>query len=255
MVHCQDVMTFIEQIAPCELAEEWDNVGLLLGDKEGKVENIMLCLDITTASVKEALENKVDLMVTHHPVIFRSLNKLLASDPKGKILYSLIKNGISVYTAHTNLDLAVSGVNTHLANALRLKDIEAYGKGLGKTGFLDNGVNLQDYIEQVKSGLNVPFVRVVGKANGCIRKVAVFCGSFDDDLDAVIQAKADVLVTGDLKYHTAIDAIEAGLCIIDAGHFNTEKKVLPALETLLKDNFKEINVYCFKEEEDPFKTY
>lgn len=254
MVICQDISMFIEQIAPRELAEDWDNVGLLVGKKAGKVGKIMLCLDITASSVEEALKKDVDLIVTHHPVIFKSLNKLIEGESKGNILYTLIRNGINVYTAHTNLDYAVSGVNTHLAETLGLKGMATYGKGPGKTGILDSKMKLSDFIKKVKDDLNVPFVRVVGKADAGVQKAAVFCGSFDDDLEAVIQTQADVLITGDLKYHTALDAREAGLCIIDAGHFNTERIVLPALMTALKVNFPGIEVFCFQKEEDPFKT-
>ena len=254
MVICQEIMGFIEQGAPCELAEEWDNVGLLVGNRAGKVERIMLCLDITAASIEEAVKKNVDLIVTHHPVIFKSLNRLIEGEAKGRNLYSLIRNGINVYTAHTNLDYAVSGVNTRLAEALGLKEIAGYGKGPGKTGVLDSKMKLHDFIKKVKDDLNVPFVRIAGKADAGVQKAAVFCGSFDDDLEAVMQTQADVLVTGDLKYHTALDAREAGLCIIDAGHFNTERIVLPALMTALKENFPGIEVFCFQKEEDPFKT-
>lgn len=255
MVRCRDIIAFMEQVAPCELAEEWDNVGLLLGNREAAVKKIMLCLDITTSSVKEALIHNADMIITHHPVIFKSLNRVVEGEPKGNLLYPLIKNGISVYAAHTNLDFAVSGINTHLANVLGLKALEAFGKGPGKTGLLECELGLKEFAGQVKAALDVPFVRIVGKEDKAIRKVAVFSGSFDDDLEAVTQAKADVLVTGDLKYHTAIDAMEAGICIIDAGHFNTEKIVLPALATAFKDNFADIEVHYFQKEEDPFKTY
>lgn len=255
MIRCRDIIAFMEQIAPCELAEEWDNIGLLLGNREAAVKKIMLCLDITTSSVKEALVHNADMIITHHPVIFKSLNRVVEGDPKGSLLYLLIKNGISVYAAHTNLDYAVSGVNTHLAKALGLKDLEAFGEGPGKTGLPECELGLKEFAEQVKVALEVPFVRIVGKEDKRIRKVAVFCGSFDDDIEAVTRAKADVLVTGDVKYHTAIDAIEAGICIIDAGHFNTEKIVLPALATAIKDNFADIEVHYFEKEEDPFKTY
>lgn len=255
MVTCRDIMTFVEQIAPCELAEEWDNVGLLVGSREAGVEKIMLCLDITAVALEEALVNKVDMIVTHHPVIFKGVKRLIESEAKGNILYTLIRNGMNVYTAHTNLDFAVAGVNTHLAAILGLKGLESLGEGPGKTGILDNKVSLDDFIKMVKSGLQVPFVRTVGKADCGVQKVAVYCGSFDDDLEAVMQTNADVLVTGDLKYHTALDACEAGLCIIDAGHFNTEKIVLPVLATALKDNFPGIDVFCCRKEEDPFKTY
>lgn len=255
MMTCRDIMKFFEQIAPCELAEEWDNIGLLVGDEESKVEKIMLCLDVTADSLEEALENNVDLIITHHPVIFKGLKRLIYGEVKGGILYTLIKNGINVFAAHTNLDFAEMGVNTHLAEALMLKDVVTYGEGPGKAGILDSKVSLHDFIIQVKNGLKVPFVRVVGKADHGVQKIAVFCGSFDDNLEAVMQCNPDVLVTGDLKYHTALDASQAGLCIIDAGHFNTEKVVLPALASALKDNFPGIEVFCFQKEEDPFKTY
>ena len=255
MAICRDIMTFVEQTAPLELAEEWDNVGLLVGNGEGKVERIMLCLDITTAAVEEALEKKADLIVTHHPVIFKGLKRLIDGEGKGHLLYTLIRNGINVYAAHTNLDFAVSGVNTQLAASIGLKGVESLGEGPGKTGILNTQVNLDDFIKQIKNSLNVPFVRVVGKADHGVKKVAVFCGSFDDNLEVVMKSNVDVLVTGDVKYHTALDAREAGLCIVDAGHFNTEKIVLPEMENALKDNFPGIDVFCFQQEEDPFNTY
>lgn len=255
MVRCKDIIAFMEQVAPNELAEDYDNVGLLIGNREAAVKNILLCLDITTSSVREAMASHADMIITHHPVIFKSLKTLVEGEPKANLIYPMIKNGISVYAAHTNLDFAVSGVNTHLANVLGLKALENIGEGPGKTGLLECELSLKEFIGHVKSALDVPFVRIVGGSDKGIRKVAVFCGSFDDDLEAVTRTNADVLVTGDLKYHTAIDAIEAGICVIDAGHFNTEKIVLPALETALKDNFTDIEVHYFQNEQDPFKTY
>jgi len=255
MTICQDIMTFVEKIAPCELAEEWDNVGLLVGNRESRIEKIMLCLDITTTSVDEAVKENVDMIVTHHPVIFKGLKSLIDGEGKGSLLYTLIRNDINVYAAHTNLDFSESGVNTHLAAALGIKSLERLGEGPGKAGIPDKSISLDDFIKQVKIDLDVPFVRVVGKTDGDVKKVAVFCGSFDDNLEVVRQSNVDVLVTGDLKYHTALEALEAGLCIIDAGHFNTEKVVLPALANALEDNFPGIEVFCFLKEEDPFKTY
>ena len=255
MVKCCDIMNFIEQIAPCELAEKWDNVGLMVGNSEHRVEKVMLCLDITNASVAESLENKTDLIVTHHPVIFRGLNRLIEDEPKGSLLYALIRNGINVYTAHTNLDNAISGINSHLAKMLGLNDIVIFGEGPGKAGILDSRMSLRDFIKHVKNVLDVPFVRLVGKADQGVQRVAVFSGSFDDNLEAVIRSQADILVTGDIRYHTALDARESGLCIVDAGHFNTEKIVLPALAKALRGNFPEVEVYCFQKEEDPFKNY
>ena len=116
-------------------------------------------------------------------------------------------------------------------------------------------MSVDDFIIRVKNSLNAPCVRVVGDTDKSIKKVAVFCGSFDDKLEVVIQSKADILVTGDLKYHTALDAAEAGLCIIDAGHFNTEKIILPVLAAALKERFPGVETDYYEQEADPFKTY
>lgn len=255
MITCGEIISFIEKSAPLELAEEWDNIGLLVGNRENYVNRILVCLDITSETLAEAINKKVDLIITHHPVIFKGIKKLNEDEIKGKLLYSLIRNNISVYAAHTNLDFAVDGVNTHLALLMGINDAETLAKGPGKVGQLEYIMTMNDFIKKVKAVLNVPHVRVAGKPKSGIQKVAVFSGSFDDDLEAVIHSGADVLVTGDLKYHTALDAREAGLCIVDAGHFNTEKIILPVLAALLKGKFQEIQILTFLQEEDPFITY
>lgn len=255
MTACSEIMQFMEKTAPIELAEEWDNVGLLVGSRESIVKKIMVSLDITAASVKEAASKKADMIITHHPVIFKGLKSLTQDDAKGRLLYELVRNGISVYSAHTNLDFAESGVNDCLAEILGLKEFETLGKGPGKIGFLPEEKTLDEYIGIVKNVLEVPFVRVTGRAGEGVHKAAVFSGSFDDDLEALLKSEADVLVTGDLKYHSALDAAEAGLCIIDAGHFNTEKIILPILAASLASNFPDIEVFCSEKEEDPFNTY
>jgi dinuclear metal center YbgI/SA1388 family protein len=254
MITCHEITEYMEQIAPSELAEEWDNTGLLVGDAQSRIGKVMLCMDITAASVDEAIARKADLIITHHPVIFKGLKRLVAADPKGAALYGLIRNNIAVYSAHTNLDYAAGGVNTQLALLLGLKQTEILGAGPGKTGLLSKTMPLAQYIKLVKKALDVPFVRVVGNTERTVEKVAVFSGSFDDDIEAVLKSGADVLVTGDLKYHTALDAAEVGLCMIDAGHFNTERIVLPALEAKLVRKFPQLEVFCFIKEEDPFKT-
>ena len=254
MITCSEIIQFMEKTAPVELAEEWDNVGLLVGSRECIVKKIMVCLDITAASVKEAASKKVDMIITHHPVIFKGLKSLTQDDAKGRLLYELVRNSISVYSAHTNLDFAECGVNDRLAEVLGLKRLEILGKGPGKIGFLPEEKTFSEYIRMVKNALEVPFVRAIGKAGKCVHRAAVFSGSFDDDLEALLKGEADVLVTGDLKYHSALDAKEAGLCVIDAGHFNTEKIILPILAASLASNFPDVEVFCSEKEEDPFNT-
>ncbi len=254
MVKCSEIIEFLKKLAPQELAEEWDNTGLLVGNSDDSIKRIMICLDVTFASINEAASKKAELIITHHPVIFEGIKRITKQEFKGKQLYKLIQNGISVYSAHTNLDYADSGVNACLASSLGIHDVVMMDKGPGKCGMLEQRMSLEEFTCRVKESLQVPFLRVVGHVDSDIQKVAVFSGSFDGDLDAVLQSGADVLVTGDLKYHTALDAREAGLCIVDAGHFNTEKVVLPYLAQVIGYAFPEVEIILYNEESDPFLT-
>ncbi len=254
MIKCSDVMKYIEQLAPAELAEDWDNTGLLLGSSAQSVSRIMVCLDVTNEALSAAVSKKVDLIVTHHPVIFKGIKRICEDSTKGNQLYTAICNGISVISAHTNLDYAENGVNAKLAEAIGLKDTVMLGKGPGRIGVLNERMSFDDFIREVKKKLEVPFVRAVGSAGSGIYRVGVFSGSFDDDLEALEESGADAVVTGDLKYHTALDAREAGLCLIDAGHFGTERVILPYLTKVLAERFSETEVLHYRQEKDPFIT-
>lgn len=254
MVKCAEIITFLEKLAPRELAEEWDNTGLLVGNREDQINRIMICLDITTASINEAVAKKADLIITHHPVIFSGIKQITEQESKGKQLYRLIQNGLSVYSAHTNLDYANPGVNSCLADTLGIHDTVMMGKWPGKCGMLEQKMSLKEFTHYVKKCLQTPFLKVVGHAASGVRKVAVFSGSFDGNIEAVLESGADVLVTGDLKYHAALDAQEAGLCIIDAGHFSTEKVVLPYLAQAIGEAFPDLDIILYTGECDPFFT-
>jgi len=253
MVICNDIISFMEELAPTETAEDWDNVGLLCGDARSSVKKLMLCLDASSSVIEEAVHENIDLLISHHPLIFKSMKRIVESDFKGSLLSKLIKNDISLYSAHTNLDVAVQGVNQRLAESLQLTDIITL-KNI-KTGLLESEPTIGAFIETIKIKLNVRNIRFIGALTGKVKKVAVFCGSFDGDLETVRNTAADVLVTGDIKYHTAMDAQEMGMCIIDAGHFNTEKIVLPHLVKLISSKFPDIHVLQASVEKDPFNTY
>ncbi len=254
MIKCTEIISFMERIAPGELAENWDNIGLLVGNREKNIRKILICLDITMASIDEAISQNADLIISHHPVIFDELKRLNDEDFKGKQLYKLIRNGLNVYSAHTNLDYATPGVNSCLAETLEIYNAVIMGRGPGICGMLDEKMGFDEFINHVKSKLQVPFLRAIGHNPAEIRKVAVFSGSFDGDLKSLIESGAEALVTGDLKYHTALDAREAGLCIIDAGHFSTESVVLPYLARKLGEQYPDVEILLCRSEIDPF-TY
>jgi len=253
MITCRDIIAYFEETAPAGLAEEWDNTGFLVGSKNDKVKKIMLCLDVTSESLQEAINKKVDLIINHHPVLFRGIKKVVEGIGNGSLLQRLIKNNINVFAAHTNLDHAENGVNARLAGIIGLKDFNVAGKGPGRIGFLDKTMSLEVFAEHVKKSLGAPAVRIIGESKKGIRTVAVFSGSFDDDIEDIVKTGADVLVTGDVKYHTARDAVEAGLCIIDAGHFYTERVILKPLMEALRLRFPEAEIFCFEDEKDPFR--
>lgn len=263
-IKVSDINSFFEEKAPLFLAEVWDNVGLLLGSMDKEVHKVLVCLDVTKAVVSEAINLKVNMIISHHPLIFKGIKSICEDSPKGSVIYSLIKNNISVYCAHTNLDVADEGVNEQLAKCIgltNLKNLREYkvekvsGKvyGLGRYGELEKPLSLTDLISLVKNKLSVDNIRLIGSIDRDIETVAVFCGSFDEDYSGFLKSKADILLTSDLKYHISADMKEMGLCVIDAGHFNTEKIIVPSLIKQLEKAFPQIVIKGSTVEVDPFK--
>lgn len=361
-----EIAEYLESISPSYLAEDYDNVGLLIGSRESAVKRVMFCLDVSSKVVDEAVNKKVDLIISHHPMIFKGIKRINEDDPKGRNIYKLIRNNIAVYSAHTNLDSAEGGLNDYLGQLLGLCEIEnlkshrseklyklvvyvpeesvdivrnsisragagwignysdcsfmtkgtgtfkplegtnpysgvvgslsmvdeyrletvvpeknlkrviaemkeshpyeevAYDVyllnmpykeyGFGKVGHLKTPLKLDEFIKVVKEKLEVSNVRVIGTTSDSIRRVAVFSGSFDESLISLAKAKADILVTGDIKYHTAFDFVEMGMCVIDAGHYGTEKIVVSLLSGIISNRFPELETVSNTVETDPFKT-
>ncbi len=236
-------MLLMEDLTPGKMAADWDNVGLILGRSSSQVKSIMLALDITPEVVRQAVEHKSDLIITHHPPIFVKLGKITDAAWQQELLLTLVENGIAVYSAHTNLDCANNGVNDVLAARLKLRELEALddATGLGRIGLSDLA-SLEEFAAFVKKSLKADYV-AVGNAGKKVRRVAV-CGGSGGDLAALALRKgADTLVTGDVKYHHAQNAVFSGLNIIDAGHQATELPVLDKLADRLSLRFAERNVH------------
>lgn len=257
-----DIINFLNEIAPWRYAEEWDSVGLMVGSRESYVTKILLCMDVTSDVISEAAQCGAQMILSHHPFIFSKLKSIDMETFKGEQIANLIKNNISVVSAHTNLDTAPGGVNDTLAESLHLtnsRNMKPYmpkglecDLGMGKVGELQNYKSFDEFVIDVKKSLCIENLRIIGVKPKKVKKVAVFCGSFDDDLESLKSLKVDVLVTGDIKYHIALDAAQMGLCIVDAGHFATERIILPKLRDTLNNRFKELDIICSKMETDPF---
>jgi dinuclear metal center YbgI/SA1388 family protein len=235
----QTIIQFMEQMAPKQLAFADDPIGLQLGALNKSVSQVLIALDVTPDVITEAIEMKAELIIAHHAIMYRPIKHLRLDVPAGKLYESLIKNDIAVYIAHTNLDVATGGVNDILAAMLGLENPSFlqevhFNQGIGRVGKLPEQQLLSEFVKTVKIAYDIPAVRFVGDPNRMIRKVAVLGGSGRDYVKAAIFAGADVLITGDIDYHTAHDALSAGMNIIDAGH-NIEKLLKPAVANILQE--------------------
>ncbi|MBM7614626.1 Nif3-like dinuclear metal center hexameric protein [Alkaliphilus hydrothermalis] len=347
----KDIIQIIENLAPKSAAESWDKVGLQVGSPQDTIKKVLVCLDVTDDVMEEAIENEVNLIISHHPFLFKPLKHILKEDSKGKIVYQAIKNNIALYCCHTNIDVVMGGLNDQVAMKLGLSNIKilqvtgqqeyykivvfvpegyeekvatalaetgaghignyshcsfrsdgtgtfmplegtdpfignigelekvkeirletiikkedlskslksmmeahpyeevAYdvyplinaeaNRGIGRVGVLDNPLQLSILIEDVKKILDIDKVKFCGDVNHQIEKVAVVNGSGADLIFDAIGAKCDCLITGDLKYHEAQIALENGLNVIDAGHFETEALFVDWMVAFLTEGCKE----------------
>ncbi|KXZ39745.1 dinuclear metal center protein, YbgI/SA1388 family [Alkalithermobacter thermoalcaliphilus JW-YL-7 = DSM 7308] len=362
----KDIVNLIENKYPKELAYDWDNVGLIIGNLNAHIKNILIALDATDEVIQEAIENNVDLIITHHPFVFKPIKKITSNSLIGKNIYKLIKNDINIYCCHTNFDIAYGGLNDAICDILGLKNLKlieqtkveklykivvytpissvekvrealsaagaghignyshctfntegvgtfmplentnphigekfklekvqetkietickesildnvinnmiknhpyeevAYDVyelknsgiryGLGRIGTCEENYTLRSFTEYIKEKFSLESVKVVGDLDRKINKVAVVSGSGSSLICKVSSMNADVLITGDIKYHEAQQALESGVSIIDIGHFGSEKIFSDILQKYLQEKLENVNIIKSKECKDPFKT-
>lgn len=250
----------MEELAPVELAEEWDNVGLQVGQKKGKANKILLSLDATLPVAEEAKKIGADLIVTHHPLLYKPLKNVDFSTPSGKIIHLLIKSGIDLYCLHTNLDSAVSGTSRTLASMLGLKNLRPVipsslnpSCGIGVSGAFSPSLKFSKVISKVKKVLPEADIRYCGEESRIIKTATVCTGSGGSLLDKIFKMKVDLFITGELKYHEALEASQRGLALITAGHYHTEKIVLPVLKKYLEKKFPSLKVLISEISTSPLK--
>lgn len=355
LINSKKVIKIMEEIAPLKLAESWDNVGFLVGNKHRTINKVMVALEMTDEVIDEAIEDNVDLIITHHPLIFKGLKRISADDPIGGMVYRLIRHDINLYASHTNLDVAQLGLRNLMSDMFKLRDEEILLKqgcesnyklqvyvpkdnadqvitamvssgagsignydsctfqslgegrfrplegasptigqqdkvekveeikietivresdlnsvvrnmlkthpyevpaynvveiengveeskiGLGIVGYLTDRLTLKELAQKTKKMFKSDVVKIAGDDNKIMRKIAVINGCGDDFIKEAARAGCDVLITGDIKHHVAHDALQLGLSIIDAGHFETENIYMPTLANLLKQRFEEKN--------------
>lgn len=344
------ITNIIENLAPLKYAYKWDNVGLQLGSKEDNIGKIMTTLEITDTVLNEAIENQVNMIVTHHPMIFSPLKNIIKEDIKGRIIYKAIQNNITIYATHTNMDIAPGGLNDYIAKQLGIKEIEvlditeraiyyklvvfvpvdyaeklaeaisiagaghignysnctfriegtgtfkplegtnpfigshgqlekvkeirletivpeekmkkvmealieshpyeevAYDiyplanegpvKGIGRVGNLDKPTTLKNLVRKIKEQMDIENVRIAGNLNANIESIAVINGSGADFIGKALDRGYNCVITGDVRYHDAQDAISQGINVIDIGHYDSEKLFPEFMAKYLKEETK-----------------
>ncbi len=254
-----DVIQVMEQIAPLDLSESWDNTGLLLGDKSASVARIMTCLTLTAESVREAIDQQVDLVISHHPLPFKPLAKITTDTYAGGLIWRLARAGINVFSPHTAWDSAMDGINAQLARKLSLTEIEPLiaiphsELGAGRCGNLSKPYSLERIVERLTSSIphcRPRFVKPLHAAEG-FRRIAIGCGSGGGFLGAAAAQKCDLLVTGEATFHTCLEAQSMGIGLLMVGHFASEKFALDQLASRLASALPAAKVWGSRNETDP----
>ncbi|PQO35735.1 Nif3-like dinuclear metal center hexameric protein [Blastopirellula marina] len=259
------VCEFLERFAPRQLAESWDNVGLLVGDSEQSIEGIVTCLTVTPEVVEEAVEAGADLIVTHHPMPFRPLKQITTDSTVGQMLLKLIQNNIAVYSPHTAFDSCAEGINFQLAKGIGLTDIQPLipvdllgdsgltsQVGTGRRGkFAEGGMPLARIAEAAKQVTGASMVKVVGRGTAEIETVAVGCGSAGELLSAAIENKVDCLILGETSFHTCLEAKAQNVALVLVGHYASERFAVENLATILAEAFPSVNAWSSRQEADP----
>jgi dinuclear metal center YbgI/SA1388 family protein len=261
MLTVATIAEFLEHFAPPRLAEEWDNVGLLVGNTARPVERLMTCLTLTPDSVGEAVAERTDLVVTHHPLPFRPLRRVTSDSVEGRLLLELIEARIAVYSPHTAFDSTGRGINQRLAEGLGLDAIEALiagaddpAIGTGRCGKLAEPLKLAELAERTGRFVSIQTVQVVGDPERSISKVAVGCGSAGELLAVARDLHCDCFVTGETRFHSCLEAEASGIALILVGHFASERFAVERLAELLASQFPSATVWASRRERDPLRS-
>lgn len=259
MSKLSEICDFLERLAPARLAEDWDNVGLLAGDRARKVQRVMTCLTLTGDSVQEAVDEQADLVVVHHPLPFRGIKRMTTDDPAGRYLWQLLGAQVAIYSPHTSWDSAPLGINQQWAEKLELREISALRPletnqdlaGSGRCGSLPESLSVAQLAAKIDRWLSPGVIQVVGSPERTVNRLGVACGSAGEFLDDAIQHACDLLITGETSFHTCLDAEAKGIGLMLVGHYASERFALEYLALVLAEAFPDLQVWASRREQSP----
>ncbi|QDV48240.1 Nif3-like dinuclear metal center hexameric protein [Gimesia fumaroli] len=261
-----EIQDYLVHLAPLDLAESWDNVGLLMGDPAQKVNQILTCLTLTPDVAAEAISAGADLIISHHPILFRPVQQITSTSVEGKMLLDLIQAKIAVYSPHTSYDSAERGINWQLANLLGLEEIgvlrpivsasEESGeeeRGAGRFGTLPAEFSLPQLNQLIKQALKVSSLQFVGEPDLRIRRIGIACGAAAEFLKDAHYHDCQVLLTGEARFHACLEARALGMGLILPGHYATERPAMEQMAQLLQQQFPDLKIGASQQETDPLQ--
>jgi len=275
MLTLQKLLQRLDEIAPPAIAEDWDNVGLLVGDPTTEVARVMTCLTITAETVTEAIENKVDCVVVHHPIPFKPISQITTSSSTGKYLWQLASSRIAVYSPHTAWDNSLSGINQQLADLLELDNVcpiislnpkqsrslpvsvpgESRPRlGTGRVGTTTTIDSLSMVLRRLRESIQDSRVQCNPVRLDRIGRIAIVCGSGGSMVGSSAKVGADLLITGEATYHQFLEATSLGMGLLTIGHYQSEGFAMSTLARLLRESFSEIEIWRSKLECDAYST-
>ncbi len=269
MLTLANILTFLESFAPLHLSEEWDNTGLLIGDRfcGEDISSVMTCLTLTPDVADEAISQNVNLIVTHHPILFRPIQHLTSETSEGSMILQLIQAGVAVYSPHTSYDSAQEGINQQIAKSLALTNIgvlrptenlseklsteEGTLSGAGRFGDLKKPQTLSALNEQIKQVLQINSLQFVGQSDVSITRIGIACGAAAEFMHDALTHNCQVLLTGEARFHDSLEARTLGIALIIAGHYATERPAMEFFAKRLHAEFPSLKTGCSNVESDP----
>ena len=242
---------------PESSAYDWDNVGLQVGSTDREVRGVLIALDVTMHVLHEAVALNANVIISHHPLLFRPLSNLDTSSLIGRMIAFAIRHDILLYAAHTNFDVAPNGLNAILADRLNIKnqrmlDPLADDRGLGIVGQLDHPMPVLEYVGELKTLLEIDHVRLIGQTDTTVNTVAVCGGSGSSLIELARRSGADVLITGDVTYHHALDVVSNEFCVLDVGH-HVERLALSGIANALVESGVSVPIHLSSVDTNPYQ--
>lgn len=254
-----EVMQIGNRLFPLDTAESWDNCGIQIGDPAGTVDVVTFSLDPTPFSVDFAVKHSSRLLITHHPLLLEPVKNITTESPTGRTLLAAARSGVNIISFHTNLDAAPDGLNDYLAGKLGLQDvITPEPARCARMGNLAREMSISEFARFVSAALNINSLRIISDDDKIIRKIFCVSGSGMGYFKEALRHDADLMLTGDVRYHAALEALESGMPVIDAGHFGLEQPAAEIMMSAFELEFKRLDlsvkcVYC--PQSDPFKNF